>query len=347
VAYTINDGSLEFAWLHSYFPSMGTLDRLWLSFRTVATLLPAKLLLAYYLIWYIVDYGVARNKPLPRLILLSIPVLLLSILVHRLTLHYYTVPILLHNPWKDGSLLDLRRVLSSLLDVSYAAAWTLAMKLLRMHWLGREREKKLTQEKLEAELKFLRTQTNPHFLFNTLNNIYALARKKSDNTADVVMKLSKLLRFMLYESRKERISISAEIRMVEDYLELEKIRYNERLTIRLEKQIDDPAQQIAPLLLLPFIENAFKHGASETRFDSYVTINIQLQGGILNFHIENSKEENGDTSVKDNIGLSNVRRQLELMYVEHHLRVDNQKDRFTIHLTINLNNDAAISLHYY
>jgi LytS/YehU family sensor histidine kinase len=135
--------------------------------------------------------------------------------------------------------------------------------------------------------------------------------------------------------------------MIEDYLELEKIRYNERLTITFDKEIDDPSQLIAPLLLLPFIENAFKHGASETRFDSYVHIRVILQGGILNFHIENSKEENGETVIRDNIGLSNVRRQLELMYVEHLLVADNQKDRFVVHLTINLNNDASLSLHYY
>jgi len=347
VAYIINDGSLEFAWLHSYFPNAGTMERIWLALKTVLTLLPPKVLLAYYLIWFIIDKGLVKNKPVSWMVLLSIPVLLIAALLHRTILHYYTVPILLHNVWKDLYLLEPRRILSSLLDVSYAGACAVAMKLLRMHWIGREREKKLVQDKLEAELKFLRTQTNPHFLFNTLNNIYALARKKSDDTADVVMKLSKLLRFMLYESRKERIPVSAEIRMVEDYLELEKIRYNERLTIRLEKDIDDASQQIAPLLLLPFIENAFKHGASETRFDSYIHIKVELKKGILNFCIENSKEVNGDTSVRDNIGLSNVRRQLELMYAEHRLQVDNQKDRFTIHLTINLNNDATLSLHYY
>jgi hypothetical protein len=347
VAYVTNDGAMEFAWLRSYFPKLGNLDLAWLALRTASTLLPGKMLLSYFLIWFIVDRGIAKNKPLSGLILQIIPVFMVAILLHRAILHYFTVPILLNHAWKDLYLLEPRRIISSLLDIGYASACAVAMKLLRMHWVGKEREKKLVQEKLEAELKFLRTQTNPHFLFNTLNNIYALARKKSDDTADVVMKLSKLLRFMLYESKKERIPVSGEIRMIEDYLELEKIRYNERLTIKLEKDIDDTSQLIAPLLLLPFIENAFKHGASETRFDSYIHIKVHLKGGILNFCIENSKEVNGNTTVTDNIGLSNVRRQLELMYAEHSLQVDNQKDSFAIHLTINLNNDAALSLHYY
>lgn len=347
VAYLLHETAMEYAWFNSYFPDVTIGERLWLAVRTVLCMAPSKALLVYFLLWFVIDRGINRNKSIPLLIVAAFPVLLLSILLYRVTLHYYVVPILLKNAWKDDQLLKLQRILSAFLDVGFVAACAVAMKLLRMNWLSRVREKKLLQEKLEAELKFLRTQTNPHFLFNTLNNIYALARKKSDDTADVVMKLSKLLRFMLYESRKARIPVSAEIRMIEDYLELEKIRYNERLTIHFEKDIDDTAQQIAPLLLLPFIENAFKHGASETRFDSYIHIKVELKDGQLRFCIENSKEENGDTTVTDNIGLSNVRRQLELMYQEHSLQVDNQKDRFTVHLTINLNKDAALSLSYY
>jgi two-component system LytT family sensor kinase len=346
-AYTLNETAMEFAWLHSYFPGLSTGELIWLSLKTVGCLLPPKVLLVYFLIRVIIDGGISKNKPLPLLIFWIVPVLLAMVLLHRALLHYYVVPYVVDNAWKDKHVLEPRRLLSALLDMLFIGASAIAMKLLRMHWVGREREKKLLQEKLEAELKFLRTQTNPHFLFNTLNNIYALARKKSDDTADVVMKLSKLLRFMLYESRKERIPVSAEIRMIEDYLELEKIRYNDRLTIHFEKDIDDASQLIAPLLLLPFIENAFKHGASETRFDSYIHIKVHLQAGLLRFCIKNSKEENGDTTVTDNIGLSNVRRQLELMYTEHQLQVDNQKDHFSVHLTINLNNDATLSLPYY
>lgn len=342
----MHETALEYAWFNSYFPSVTVGERLWLAFRTVMWLLPGKVLFSYFLLWA-VGRSVSRNKVIPWLVSATILALIVSVALYRLLLYYYVVPIMLHNPWNEGVLWNPRRILGHFVDIGFVAACAVSMKFLRMNWLSRVREKKLLQEKLEAELKFLRTQTNPHFLFNTLNNIYALARKKSDNTADVVMKLSKLLRFMLYESRKERIPVSAEIRMIEDYLELEKIRYNDRLTIRFEKNIDDSAQQIAPLLLLPFIENAFKHGASETRFDSFIHIGVGLQDGQLKFCIENSKEENGETTVTDNIGLSNVRRQLELMYQEHTLQVDNQKDRFTVHLTINLNNDATLSLPYY
>jgi LytS/YehU family sensor histidine kinase len=147
---------------------------------------------------------------------------------------------------------------------------------------------------------------------------------------------------MLYESRKDRIPLADEIRMIEDYLELEKIRYNQRLSIEFSKKLDDPSQDIAPLLLLPFIENAFKHGASETRFDSFIKIDVRLEKGVLYFFIENTKEDNGDMGVTENIGLSNVRRQLELMYNEHNLNVENKKDRFIVHLAVNLQSDATI-----
>ena len=194
----------------------------------------------------------------------------------------------------------------------------------------------------ETELKFLRNQTNPHFLFNTLNNIYALARKKSDDTPETVMKLSKLLRFMLYESKNPSIKIGDEIKMLDDYIELEKIRYNGRLTINFIREIDDDAEQISPMLLLPFVENAFKHGASESRFESYIHIDMRLKSCLLHFNVENTKESADNNPVTENIGLSNVKRQLELMYSDYDMQVKNETSLFKISLTINLQSHAKI-----
>ena len=342
LAYVINDTALEYAWVRTSIGETTEMRALGLAVWTDLVLLPPKLLLAYFLIYVVIDRGILHNRRLSYLLLITVPVVLVAILMHRLTVYYYVTPFIYHEAWGEQQLFEVKRMLSALLDVGFAASLAVAMKLLRMYWMGREREKGLVREKLEAELKFLRNQTNPHFLFNTLNNIYALARKKSEHTPDVVMKLSKLLRFMLYESRKERIRLADEIRMIEDYLELEKIRYNERLKIEFTKQVDNPAQDIAPLLLLPFIENAFKHGASETRFDSFIKIDVRLEKGVLYFFIENTKDDTGETGVTENIGLSNVRRQLELMYNEHTLHVENKKDRFIVQLTVNLESDATI-----
>ena len=192
------------------------------------------------------------------------------------------------------------------------------------------------KEKLETELKFLRNQVNPHFLFNTLNNIYALTRKKSDKAPEVVMKLSELLSFMLYESGKESITLAEEIKILEDYIELERIRYNERLSVEFHKDLDDTSQAIAPLLLLPLVENAFKHGVSETRFDSFVRINMELKNAQFRFHIENTMPNGKTVNGSHNIGLNNIRRQLELMYKHHEFTVKPQPTSFCVEMNINL-----------
>jgi sensor histidine kinase YesM len=241
---------------------------------------------------------------------------------------------------------ERQRIINTFLDLLVIVGVVVAINQYRLYQRSKENQKRLEKDKLEAELKFLRTQTNPHFLFNTLNNIYALARKKSDLTADVVMKLSKLLRFMLYESRNDTITIAEEQRILQDYIELEKIRYSDRLSIRFETSIDDESQPVAPLILLPFVENAFKHGASETRLETFIHIRTQLQSGHLIFIIENSKDENGERTITENIGLANVRRQLELMYPEHTLEMENGKEQFKVTLNLNLLNHATIPMHH-
>src|SRR5688500_346440 len=179
---------------------------------------------------------------------------------------------------------------------------------------------KLRIEKQEAELNYLKSQTNPHFLFNTLNNIYSLARDKSDLAPESIMKLSKILRYMLYEAGGQYIAIEQEIKIMNDYIALEKLRYDETLHINFNYDIEDMKQALPPLLLIPLVENAFKHGVSETRHRPFVDIHISVNKRQLVFIVKNSvesvMEEHG---VKENIGLSNLRRQLELLYKEYSL----------------------------
>lgn len=224
----------------------------------------------------------------------------------------------------------------------FCCSLALAIKLTRLYLRQKKTEQEIVRKKLETELQFLKSQTNPHFLFNTLNNIYALARKKSDHTADVVLKLSQLLRFMLYESQLNTIPVRDEIRVLDDYIELEKIRYGEKLSLRFSRSVDDDSQPIAPLMLLPFVENAFKHGASESRFGSYINIDLRLESEQLYFVIENSKSDDPVTQKPENIGLNNIRRQLELLYPGHRLEIESAPHRFAVSLTLNLGNHATI-----
>lgn len=192
-------------------------------------------------------------------------------------------------------------------------------------------------EKQEAELNYLKSQTNPHFLFNTLNNIYSLARDKSDLAPESILRLSKILRFMLYETSGDFISIEQELKIISDYIDLEKLRYDESLRINFNHDIEDMKQALPPLLLMPLVENSFKHGVSETRNHPFVDIHLSVKQRQLLFVIKNSTEEfPEERSLKESIGLSNLRRQLELLYTDYNLSVRQGESVFTTTLKINL-----------
>lgn len=192
-------------------------------------------------------------------------------------------------------------------------------------------------EKQQAELSYLKSQTNPHFLFNTLNNIYSLSRDKSDLAPESILRLSKILRFMLYETGGEYIAIEQEIKIISDYIALEKLRYDESLRINFNHDVEDMHQALPPLLLIPLVENAFKHGASETRGRPYVDIHLSVNQRKLEFIVKNSCEKpDGDGPVVEHIGLSNLRRQLQLLYSDYSLSVHQSDTEFAATLKINL-----------
>src|SRR5215203_4544087 len=192
-------------------------------------------------------------------------------------------------------------------------------------------------DKQEAELNYLKAQTNPHFLFNTLNNVYSLARDKSDLAPESILRLSKILRFMLYETSGDYIAIEQELKILSDYIALERLRYDESLHINFNYDIEDMKQSLPPLLLIPLVENAFKHGVSETRTRPFVDIHLSVNKRQLEFVVKNSTEtSSGDENVKENIGLSNLRRQLELLYSDYNLSAHEKDSVFTATLKINL-----------
>ena len=194
-------------------------------------------------------------------------------------------------------------------------------------------------EKQAAELNYLRSQTNPHFLFNTLNNIYSLARDKSELAPESILRLSKILRFMLYETGGDYIAIEQEMKVINDYIALEKLRYDDSLLVNFNHDVEDMKQALPPLLLIPLVENAFKHGVSETRHHPFVDIHLSLRNRQLTFIVKNSAEAfSGGESIKENIGLANLRRQLELLYKDHELYVQQGESVFTATLKINLAN---------
>lgn len=340
LSYGLLETYFEFAWIRNSLKHLGNPGIFAIAFLTEMAQLPAKVFLVYGMFWLLVQKEIHRFSWL-LIALLLLFLFVVSFLFQRLLIVYFLLPVFYAEKPQFNLVFDLNRMNSSIGNLFFIAGLAFAAKQYRNSERNKEQKRNAQKEKLMAELLFLRNQTHPHFLFNTLNNIYALARKKSDKTAEVVLKLSQLVRFMLYESRRDQISIGEEVKVIEDYIDLEKIRYQGRLQVGFEREIDHLSEPIAPLILLPFVENAFKHGAGESRFDVYVHLFLRLYNGLLYFRIENSKEDPG-TTVQENIGLGNVRRQLQLTYSDFDLQIDNQSDKFVVDLRINLRKNVPI-----
>jgi len=204
-------------------------------------------------------------------------------------------------------------------------------------WLRSEqRNKEIANEKVKAELSFLKAQINPHFLFNTLNNIYALASSQSEHTAPAVMKLSNIMRYVLSEAGNDQVPLEKEILFTSHYLELQKMRLTGKSSIDFVVKGDPLGMQVAPLLFLPFVENAFKYGIS-TREWSPVTILLEIKKDSIYFSVSNRKHTHTSLKIADNtgIGINNTRRRLDLIYADQYtLTIDDEPESFTVHLNI-------------
>lgn len=211
-----------------------------------------------------------------------------------------------------------------------------ALLLTYQFYKNQQQFLKLNEQKKVAELSALKNQLNPHFLFNTLNNLYALALEKSDKTPEVIERLSDILDYILYRCNTDYVSVHMEISLIENYLLLEKLRYGKRVEVNFEHQVLDHVK-IAPLILLTFIENAFKHGVSQELKSASIDISIKQQDATLEFSIRNTKpkvevEKNG--KVKP-LGHENVKKQLELLYPNSHdLKIVNGENTYEVILKL-------------
>lgn len=203
-------------------------------------------------------------------------------------------------------------------------------------WLGIEKKKQeIENEKLATELSFLKSQINPHFLFNTLNNIYSLALVKSDATPDAVLKLSSIMRYVLNETKHDKVSLEQEIQFIRHYIELQKMRLTNKVSIDFLLEGEIEGRQIAPLVLIPFVENAFKYGIS-TKETSAIFFKVKTTEKTLEFTSQNHiVTTNKERPEKTGIGLVNTKRRLELLYPQKHiLTVTEENNQFLVHLTL-------------
>jgi sensor histidine kinase YesM len=237
---------------------------------------------------------------------------------------------------------------------STIVGFAVGLKLLKL-WYEKQRDNQLlAQKNLEAELESLKAQVHPHFLFNTLNSLYALTLTASPDAPEAVLRLAAMLRTMLYDGARERVALCTELNLIRNYIELELLRFGERVDVSLRwNEADAAPLAIAPLVLLPFVENAFKHGVSTSENAAWISLETRITGHALTFRLMNSKpefcqtnetnevhktnEESAASKIPSGLGLANVRKRLELLYPNRHaLSINDEGEMFIVVLTVEL-----------
>jgi two-component system, LytTR family, sensor kinase len=231
-----------------------------------------------------------------------------------------------YQEFKIGANFNLSTVIGRVLEMFYLIGFTSGIKLARnwmfhLQWI-KEKEKQY----LETELNFLKTQIQPHFFFNTLNNLYSLTLKKSDQAPEVVLKLSDLMSYMLYESGSGRVVLDKEIAYLQNYIEVEKLRFGQRLEVNFEVSGNMEQVYIPPMVLILFIENSFKHGVKNNVHHIIIDISLKVENDSLYFRVTNPVSMGGKNTTHEGIGLKNVRRRLDLLFGKNYTLDTEEKD---------------------
>ena len=287
------------------------------------------LLIISYLNYFLFLPRLIRDRNFSRYVITYLPVFLG---LGYLLLRAKRFIILSFGDGNDNWVYSVRFALSIFMAAFFVAAFVGLLKFVEDYF-------ELENRQLNSELRFLKAQVNPHFLFNTLNNLYYLAVNQSDQTPEVIAKLSGMMRYMIHESNTETVPLSKEVAYMENYLDLEKLRLNEEVPITFEVNGQISGTRITPLILITFLENAFKHGISNTRNDSWITVSLDIVGSSLHYQVANSMVVQGEKTVREasGIGLASVRRRLELSYPgKYELRIEEDQKRHKVDLKIDL-----------
>ena len=227
-------------------------------------------------------------------------------------------------------------------------AMFLTVKVFKTWYVKMEQKRILVNENTQAELQLLKGQVHPHFLFNTLNNIYSFALTQSPGAGGLVLKLSETLRYMIDDCEADWVPLEREIQLIRNYIGLEKVRYGNRLQLEIEIKGDYENKLVAPLLMIPFVENSFKHGASMMRGRQWITLQLSVQDNSMYFTIANSKPlQSVSQNGKEGIGLLNVKKRLQLLYPgKHRLSIESTDTVFIVRLELALQ-EKLVSIETY
>lgn len=316
---------------------------LWPHVVTYSASLPAQMLAAYVLNYYQIPQLLYKKK-----YVLFVASLLVSIYVFsalgRIAVVHIAEPFV-RTDFVQESIGEILSDTAYLFSVYFTSIYIYAfimmlIKAVKSRFEEKQRAEELQKEKITNELRFLKGQIQPHFLFNTLNNLYALTLSKSDLAPVVVLKLSELLDFILYQSHQSSIPISKELELIQGFIELETLRYGAKIDVDFIHEVPDTQVHIPPLLLLPLVENAFKHGVSGSVEKALIRMKLQADVNRLHFEIYNTKPQIAKQKIRTGkgIGTTNLKRQLDLAYPNaHHLDIEETDQDHTVQLSLNLN----------
>lgn len=314
------------------------------NFISEFTLMLFKIGITYTVLYYFMPLWLrSKNKLLQSL--KFVLVLLSYVCLYRLFIQHISWPYILSIQPQLNFQSQLARYLYSLLEILQILGISVTIKLLRLKIENAKLEKELIKEKRSTELIRLKAQIHPHFLFNVLNSVYSLSRNNPEKTSDIILKMSDLLRFMLYESDKKLITLQNEIKIIKDYIQLQQIRFDNKVNVDINVDSDNLQAAITPLILFPLIENAFKHGVGTRTDNSYINYKLIHKGNSLTVETKNAILEH---SVKNDnnrgIGQQNIKKQLEILYKEHTFNCTEYAGEYQVFMHINLNTYVDVEL---
>ncbi|NQZ75544.1 MAG: sensor histidine kinase [Ekhidna sp.] len=302
--------------------------------------MPAHLLAAYSLNYVLIPNLYRKRRHILFVLLFLVSAYLISILDRFLNV-YAIEPLFREGDFKQETAYQLFTQIDQLLESYFPRLYlvALAMTLIRIsneNTRMREVNLKLANEKTTTELNFLKAQLNPHFLFNTLNNLYSLAIQKSDKAPDAIATLSEILDYTIYQSQST-VNVEEEAQAIRSYIKLEQLRYGAALNVKFAEHIEKSGVQIYPLLFLSIVENAFKHGTGHTSTNPEIVIDLTVSAEFVRFMVKNSKGvANNKSSNKKGIGVANIKKQLAILYPEHSYEVKETEKSYQVDVRIEL-----------
>jgi LytS/YehU family sensor histidine kinase len=299
-------------------------------------ILPQDIIYCYIVIYFLVPKFLVNKKY--RLFTFTLIITTLALIFSQLLISYFRMDWSKENTDQLGaSVVNMTRV-TLIFGAPTVAIFFLAIKMFKTWYLKQREKQMLLKANADAEIQLLKAQVHPHFLFNTLNNIYSFALDNSPKAGELVLQLMDMMNYMITECNAALVPLEKELNMIRDYTGLEKVRYGNHFDLQVEIRGDYRGKMIVPLLMIPFVENAFKHGASKVLENPWIKLKIIIEKNILSLDISNNKSSQPSRSKnKAGIGLQNVEKRLKLLYPDEYvLNIESTADIFSVQMQVPL-----------